>query len=666
MNKTEAKKRLAALRKEVEHHRYLYHVLDRQEISDAALDSLKHELESIERRYPDLITPDSPTQRVGGAVQEKFHEVTHLRPMLSLQDVFSLAELEAWAERNGKVFRQKNTQYFCEMKVDGLAIELTYEKGVLVRGATRGDGTTGEDVTENVKTIESIPLVLRSSPPRLVVRGEVYLEKQHFRELQKTQKRAGKPAFANPRNVAAGSVRQLDPKITAQRGLDCVIYDLVTDADYRYHHEEHAAARDLGFKINTPAAVCGKLQDVAAFYARVLKMRTRLPYWIDGIVITVDDNAAFSRLGVAGKAPRGAVAWKFPAAEATTVVEDILVQVGRTGALTPVAVLTPTVVAGTTVSRATLHNEEEVRRKDVRVGDTVIIRKAGDIIPEVARVLPRLRPKSARVFQMPTACPICGAPVVKDAQGVAQRCSNRMCAAQQQRALRHFVSRAAADIEGVGPKLIAKLLEAGLVRDAADLYRLRREDVAALERYADKSAENIIASIVRRRVLPLHRFLYALGILHVGSVTAHDIARKFHTLRVVRGAREEELRTVEGVGDVVARSVAAYMRTERARRLLKKFREAGVRVTDAASASRGPLSGVSVVITGSVGDLSRAEAHEHIRRLGGTPSEHVGKGTGLLVVGDEPGSKLRKAQRLGVKIMTKGEFLRLVRGRRTG
>ncbi len=659
--KAEAKKRIQKLRVEIEHHRYLYHVLDRIEISDAALDSLKHELLKLEEQFPDLVTPDSPTQRVGGQSKAEFREVRHAVPMLSLEDVFAAGEFQAWEERNRKLYPSGTFRTVCELKVDGLAVELRYEDGLLVKASTRGDGRIGEDITDNVKTIESIPLRLRKGAPKtLTVRGEICMSRQQFELLNKEQQRAGKPLFANPRNVAAGSVRQLDVRITASRKLDCFIYDIVDDAAFQSHQAEHEAARAYGFKTDPHLAVCTSREEVLEYHATWAKKRAQLPYWIDGIVVSVDDNATFRQLGVVGKAPRGAVAFKFPAEEAATEVEDIIVQVGRTGALTPVAVLRPVLLAGTEVTRATLHNEQEVHRKDVRIGDTVILHKAGDIIPEVVRVLPRLRPKHARIFHMPAVCPICGSKTVREKGGAVHRCLNKRCAAQQERAIRHFVSRAAADIDGIGPKLITKLLASGLIRDAADLYRLRAEDVAALERYAEKSAENIVAAVQGRRALPLGRFLYALGILHVGSVTAEDLAQAFGNLPKLLHASREEVWAVRGVGDVVAASVVDYFRDPRVRHLLDKFAAAGVRVSAVKQDRQGPFAGRTVVLTGSLGALSREEAGEQIRTLGGTVSETVGKGTSLLVVGDDPGSKVAKAKKLKVPTMEKSEFLRLV------
>lgn len=695
MTQAEARRRAEKLRKEIDHHRYLYHVLDRAEISDAALDSLKHELDELERQFPKLVTPDSPTQRVGGKARREFREVTHRVPMLSLEDAFTPEELRAWEERNQRFLRGKGyTQhhfprgergagYMCELKIDGLAVALTYQDGLFVQGATRGDGRTGEDVTDNLKTIEGIPLRLRGEETGdLEIRGEVYLTKSAFEALNARQKSHGGKLYANPRNVAAGSVRQLDPKVTASRALHFLAYDIASGPtspsqlrqgfagraglrgagpQFEKHHEEHAALRRWGFPTNPQARVVKSLAQVEEYRRHWEEKRASLPYEIDGVVVLVDDNAWFERLGVAGKAPRAALAYKFAARQATTVVQDILVQVGRTGALTPVAVLRPVSVGGTTVSRATLHNEQEIRRKDIRIGDTVIIQRAGDVIPEVVEALQRLRPKRARTFRMPRTCPICFSAVVRENDGAIHRCTNRRCAAQQERAIRHFVSRAAADIEGVGPKLIRKLLDQGLVRDAADLYALQQEDLAALERYAEKSASNIVDSIAARKRLPLGRFLYALGIRHVGSTIAEDLADAFGSLADLQQASVETISAVEGVGTIVARSILAYVQDPATQRLLEKFRTLGVTIRNPPRAKRGPFAGKTVVVTGSISGMTREEAWEAVRRLGGKVSNSVGKETSLLVVGEEPGSKVQKAAGLQIPTMDADAFATLVR-----
>ncbi len=663
MTKPQAKKRLTRLRKEIDRHRYLYHVLDRPEISDEANDSLKHELTQLEQQFPDLVTLDSPTQRVGGEARTGFAEVRHRVPMLSLGDAFTPEELAQWEVRNRKLVPARTTvRYMCELKIDGLAVTLRYQGGLFVQGATRGDGRRGEDVTANLRTIEAIPLRLqKDAPADCEVRGEVYMTRDAFAALNERQKKAGGKVYANPRNVAAGSVRQLNPKVTASRDLRFVAYDIAVGPRFRTHHEEHDALRAWGFPTNPHAAVVPDLRAVNRYHARWEERRERLPYEIDGIVVLVDDHGLFDRLGVAGKAPRGALAYKFAARQATTVVEDILVQVGRTGALTPVAVLRPVSVGGTTISRATLHNEQEVHRKDVRIGDTVIIQRAGDVIPEVVQVLPRLRPKDSRPFHMPKHCPICGSPVTRAARGAVHRCTNASCAAQQERSIRHFVSRAAADIERVGPKLIRKLLDEGLIRDAADLYALKEADVAALERYAETSARNIVTSIAARKRLPLGRFLYALGMRHVGSITADDLAAVFGSLPKLQRASFAAVNAVDGVGEIVAKAVVDTLADPRTLQLLQKFRRHGVTIEHPPRVGRGPLLGTTVVVTGAVPGMTREEAHAAVRRLGGKVSASVGKSTRLLVVGAGAGSKRAKAEALGIPTMDAAEFARLVK-----
>ncbi|TSC64570.1 MAG: DNA ligase (NAD+) [Parcubacteria group bacterium Gr01-1014_106] len=663
MTKAEAQKRIKKLRQEIDHHRYLYHVLDRQEISDAALDSLKHELATREQEYPDLITPDSPTQRVGGEPRKEFVEVQHRVPMRSLEDVFIHEEFIAWGERNRKLLPERAAvSYMCELKIDGLAVTLRYENGLLVRGATRGDGRVGEDVTANLKTIEGIPLRLRGKAPAVLeVRGEVFMTKKAFDALNARQAKNGDKLYANPRNVAAGSVRQLDPAITASRALRFVAYDIAEGGSLRTHEEVHAQMKKYGFPVDPHATVVPDAAGVQKYHARWERSRDRLPYEIDGIVVLINENAVYARLGHVGKAPRGAIAYKFAARQATTVIEDIRVQVGRTGALTPVAVLTPVPLGGTTVSRATLHNEQDILRKDVRIGDTVIIQRAGDVIPEVVQALPRLRPKDAKPFRMPARCPICGARVVREEGGAIHRCTNAGCAAQQERAIRHFASRAAADIDGIGPKLIRKLLEDGMIQDAADLYALNEGEIAALERYAEKSAGNIIASIAQRTRLPLGRFLYALGIRHVGSITAENIAEACGSLEKVQRASAADIAAVDGVGDVVAESVAAYFADKKTDALLKKFQRLGVTVVNPPKSGRGPLHGNIVVVTGSVPGLSREEAWDTIRRLGGKVSETVGNSTNLVIVGEGAGSKRQKAEERGIPTMDAEDFSALVR-----
>ena len=541
MNKQEAKKRIEKLRREINHHRYLYHVLDKIEISDAALDSLKNELEKLEQQHPDLITSDSPTQRVGGKALEKFRKVEHFLHMVSLHDAFSEEEMRDWEERIQKLVPGKKLDYYAELKMDGLAVSLIYENGIFVRGATRGDGKIGEDVTNNLKTIEAIPLKLElktiSNKPlaisRIEVRGEVIMTKKVFEELNKKYKKEGKPLLANPRNAAAGSVRQLNPEITAERKLDCYIYGLASDSGQKTHEQEHLIAKNLGFKTIKFNKYCRNLGEVVEFHNYWVKHKENLPYYCDGVVVTVNNLFLHEKLGVVGKGPRYIMAYKFAGEEATTIVEDIVVQVGRTGALTPVAHLKPVPVGGVTISRATLHNENEIERLGLKIGDTVIVRRAGEVIPDIVKVLPKLRTGKEKSFHMPKKCPICESDVerreISDKKGVsaAYYCVNKNCFAQNRRRLAHFASKGAMDIVGLGPKIIDLLIKEGLASSPADFYDLKEGDLVLLERFAEKSAVNLIQAIEKSKKISLAKFIYALGILHVGEETAALLARNF-------------------------------------------------------------------------------------------------------------------------------------------
>jgi DNA ligase (NAD+) len=568
MDKKSAKKRIDKLRKEINHHRYLYHVLDKIEISDAALDSLKHELEELEKKYPDLITLDSPTQRVGGKALEKFRKVEHFLPMVSLHDAFSEEEMRDWEERIQKLVPEKKLDYYAELKMDGLAVSLIYENGIFVRGATRGDGKIGEDVTNNLKTIEAIPLSIdvdllsrrelfggltqptlqaaKKLPAAALiniknqiekgvieVRGEVIMTKKVFEELNKKYKKEGKPLLANPRNAAAGSVRQLDSKITAERKLDCYIYGLASDSGQKTHEQEHLIAKNLGFKTIKFNKYCRNLGEVVEFHNYWVKHKDKLPYYCDGVVVTVNNLFLHEKLGVVGKGPRYIIAYKFAGEEATTIVEDIVVQVGRTGALTPVAHLKPVSVSGVTISRATLHNENEIERLGLKIGDTVIVRRAGEVIPDIVKVLPKLRTGKEKSFHMPKKCPICESDVerreISDKKGVsaAYYCVNKNCFAQNRRRLTHFASKDAMDIVGLGPKIIDLLIKEGLASSPADFYDLKEGDLVLLERFAEKSAVNLIQAIEKSKKISLAKFIYALGILHVGEETAALLARNF-------------------------------------------------------------------------------------------------------------------------------------------
>ncbi|TSC78667.1 MAG: DNA ligase (NAD+) [Parcubacteria group bacterium Gr01-1014_33] len=687
MDYREAKKRAAKLRKEIDRHRYLYHVLDRQEISDAALDSLKHELVELEKKFPDLITPDSPTQRVSGTPLPGFKKVRHALPMLSLNDAFSEDEIAEWEARIKKVLpRNTPFDYFAELKIDGFAISLIYENGALKTAATRGDGSIGEEVRENIKTIDSIPLTLTtlaeiekereiktllkkfpdlknsvSRPPRSCeIRGEIYMTKQAFEAINKERSKKGLPLFANPRNIAAGSVRQLDPRQTALRRLEFFAYDITTDIGIKTHEEKHAAAKIFGFKTIDVVKHCGDKKEILDFWREVLKKREKLPFLIDGIVVQVNQVRVFERLGVVGKAPRGAIAFKFPAEEAVTRVQEIVLQAGRTGVLTPVAVLEPISVGGVTVSRATLHNMDEIKRLDVRVGDTVIIQRAGDVIPDIVRVLKNLRPTGAKAFRMPRT--FCGESVVRNMGEAAHRIAHpEKCALVTRERICHFVSKNAFDIQGLGPKIINRLCDEGLIQDAADLFSLKAGDIKPLERFAEKSAENLIRSIQSKKEIELPRVIYALGILHVGEETALDLAAHFGTLKKLERASEEELEHIPNIGGVVARAIYEWFQNEKNREFIKKLLHRGVHPQSYKLHTKNyKLQGITFVLTGGLETLTRDEAKARIRELGGDISESVSKKTGYVVAGKDPGSKLKQAEKLRVKVIGEKDLLKLI------
>jgi DNA ligase (NAD+) len=684
MKKEDAKQRIQKLRKEIDHHRYLYHVLDRQEISEAALDSLKHELFLLEQQYPDLVTPDSPTQRVAGEVRAQFQKVRHTQRMFSMEDVFTPEEFIAWHNRMRKLLGRDVCRMFCMVKMDGLALSLVYKDGVLDTAATRGDGMVGEDVTQNVKTIEAVPLrlrvptaaeikevarsasdaaqltqALRSSAGRLEVRGEVYIARDDFAVLNREQKKRGEETFANPRNAAAGALRHLDPAMSASRKLRFYAWDLTTDIGQGTHTLEWQILSLLGFRVNAESGTADTPEAVHAFWRRVAEKRDTLNFWIDGTVVRVDDNAAFESLGVVGKAPRGIIAWKFPAEEATTVIENVEWFVGRTGVLTPVAVVAPTWVGGTTVHHASLHNMDEIRRLDVRVGDTVILYKAGDIIPKIKQVLLNLRPSKAKEIRPPTACPVCSSAVVKRQGEVAFVCSNPRCYAVEMERLIH--AAVAFDILGLGPKNIERFVNEGLLRSPADMFRLQEGDIAALERFGDLSAKKIVTEIAQHRRISLDRFIVALGIRHVGEETARDLAKIFGTLERFRRATSDELEHIPNIGAVVAESISAFLRDKTSQGLLDDYRAAGVEVIPIQK-SHGPtpLAGKTFVLTGTLASMTRDEAKVAIRNLGGAVAESVSKKTSYVVVGEDPGSKAAKAEHLGVPTLDETAFRSLL------
>lgn len=663
MEKQQAKSRIEKLKKLINHHRYLYHVLDKQEISDSALDSLKRELFNLEQKFPEFVTPDSPTQRVGGEPLKSFKKVKHPERMLSFNDGFSNEDLENWLERISKLLTEKEKKeldFYCELKIDGLAIELIYKKGFFEVGSTRGGGVIGEDITQNLKTIDAIPLVIENKK-HIVVRGEVFITKKEFERINKLQKEKGLPVYANPRNIAAGSVRQLDPKITAQRKLDSFAYELLTEMGQKTHEEKHKILHQLGFKTNKHNKYCRNLEEVFAFREKWIKQRERLDYEIDGVVVIVNDNRIFEKLGVVGKAPRGAIAFKFPQSQVTTKVLDIKVQVGRTGAITPVAVLEPAQVSGITITRATLHNEDEIKRLGIKIGDTVVVGRAGDVIPDIVRVLTELRAGKEKNFRMPELCPSCQTKLIKPEGEALWRCPNPKCFARQRRNFYHFVSKSAFNIDGLGSKIIDKLLDEGLVQDPSDLFDLKEGDIAPLERFAEKSAENLINSIKRRKEIDLARFIYALGIRNIGEETAIDLAKKFGSLDRIKKAKFEDFDLISNIGPVVSKSIYDWFQNKNNLKFLEKL-EKSVRIENyKLQAINYKLAGKTFVLTGGLESMTRDEAKERIRGLSGDVSSSVSSKTDYVVAGSEPGSKIDKAKKLGVKIITEKEFLGLIR-----
>lgn len=661
----------AKLRREIDHHNYLYYVLDAPVISDAEFDRLMRRLQDLERRFPQLVTPDSPTQRVGAPPAAQFTSVVHRVPLLSLANAFSDAELRAFHQRVVNLLPGEDVAYVVELKIDGLAVNLTYERGVLVRGATRGDGVTGEDVTANIRTIRSIPLRLHgAAPPELLeVRGEVFMPRQAFARLNREREGAGEPPFANPRNAAAGSLRQLDSRITAARSLDSFMYGLGWQEGLTLatHTDLLAYLRAQGFKVNPHIRRFTDFAAVISYCQSWAEKRGDLPYDIDGMVVKVDDLSQQRRLGSTAKDPRWAIAFKFPAAQATTVVEDIFVRVGRTGVLTPTAVLRPVRLAGTTVSRATLHNEDYIKNKDIRVGDTVVIHKAGEIIPEVVEVLSAKRRGHEKPFNMPDHCPVCHGPVVRVAGEAAHKCTNPACPARKRENLIHFASRDAMDIAGLGEAVVNLLADAGLVADVADFYRLRAEEVAGLERMGAKSAQNLLQAIAASKANPLSRLLFALGIRHVGAKAAGVLARHFGTLDALARADAADLMALPDIGPKIAASVQAYFADPDNRALVEKLRQAGVNFTEpqvpGAVGAPQPLAGQTFVLTGTLARYTREEASRRIAALGGTVSSSVSRRTSYVVAGANPGSKLDKARALGVPVLDEAAFLALLERR---
>lgn len=665
MTNQEVKDRIEKLKGLINKYRYSRLVLDKPLISEEAEDSLKKELFNLEEEFPDLITPDSPTQRVGGKPLEKFKKVRHSKPMLSLNDVFSKEDLEDWITRQERLFKGAvKGGYYAELKIDGLAIELIYKNGIFETGSTRGDGFIGEDITLNLKTVEAIPLKLSGKkwPEELVIRGEVFLNKKEFERFNKEQKKKDQKIYANPRNLAAGSVRQLDPKITASRKLNSFTYSLVTDLGQITHEGEHLILKDFGFQINSHNKFVKNLDEVQEFRDYWEKNRDKLDYEIDGIVVTINDNDVFEKLGVVGKSPRGSIAYKFSPKEATTKVKDITISVGRTGALTPIAILEPVRIGGVVVSRATLHNEDEIKRLEIKIGDTVIVGRAGDVIPDVIRVLKELRNGKEKNFRMPKKCPVCKGMIKREKGEAVHRCINKNCPAIKRESIYHYTGRNTMDIAGVGPKIIDSLMDAGLIKNAPDLYFLKKEDLLNLPRFAARSTEKTIKSIQENKNPALDKFIFALGIRHVGEETAFDLAKTFGSVQKLASASLETLSKIPNIGEVVAKSVYDWFKNKYNQQLLEKFKKAGVKPKEfKITKAMTKLLGKIFVFTGSMEIMTREGAESRVRSLGGDVSSTVSKNVDYVVIGSEPGSKYDKAKKLDVKIITEKEFLAMIK-----
>jgi len=668
MNNKEVKKRIQELRTVINNHQHLYYVEDYPCISDDAYDALFHELESLETAYPDLIVTSSPTQRVGGKADTTFPKITHEVPMLSLGDVKSEEEFFAWEKRTAKLLGRES-EYFGELKFDGIAMSIVYMDGIFVQAATRGNGKVGENVTANIKTLKSVPLELHQSREvhksaysgHVEVRGEVVMTKKAFLKTNKQQQRMGEKVYANTRNLAAGSVRQLDPQITASRELTFYAYALSTDLGQKTHADEHEILHELGFKVDEHGQGLSTGSKVMKFFEQIEKEREQLDYDIDGIVVAVNSNADFSELGAVGRSPRGALAVKFPAMESTTILEDIQVQIGRTGAVTPVAILKPVAIGGVMVSRATLHNIDEIERLGVKIGDTVIVGRAGDVIPDVKGVVMELRTGKEKTFTMPRTCPMCGEQVEREDGEVQHYCTNKKCPARHRGGLYYFVGKAGFDIDGLGPKTIDVLLDQGLISDAADLFLLTEGDLAPLERFGEKSAQNVVKALGEAKSIPFARFIRALGIRHVGEETAIVLAKHFTNLQDLSTAAVQELEELPDVGGVMAVSIKEFFQDKLNQDFLAKLESAGVNIEYKREEIGTLLTGKTFVFTGEMETMSRDAAKALVRSLGGSSSESVSKKTSFVVVGASPGSKAKKAEELGVVVLSEQEFLKKVK-----
>lgn len=647
------------LRRELTQAGYEYYVLDKPAMSDYDYDHMLRRLEELEAAHPETVTADSPTQRVGGQPLEAFAQVRHQVPLESLQDVFDFAELEAFDQRVRAVV--PDAEYVVEPKVDGLSVALEYEDGLFVRGATRGDGQVGEDVTENLRTVRSIPLKIPDAPPRLIVRGEVYMPKKVFHALNEERERRGEALFANPRNAAAGSLRQLDPKVAASRKLDIAVFNIQWPQEkFSTHLETLDFLQNNGFKV-IPHYSCARAAQAMKRIAEIGEMREEFPFDIDGVVVKVNNLSQRAALGSTAKFPRWAAAYKYPPEVKPAQVVDIVVQVGRTGVLTPKAVLTPVRLAGTTVTNATLHNQDFITEKDIRVGDTVLVRKAGEIIPEVLSVVEEKRRSGTQPYFLPKVCPVCGAPVERDEDGAHVRCTGAECPAQLLRNLAHFASRDAMDIESLGIAVVENLVNAQLVKTPGDLYFLKEEDVARLDRMGKKSAQKLLAALEKSKSQDLSRLIYAFGIRQVGQKAGKILAARFHTLENLQNAALDELTAVDDIGEITARNILEWMSSPQSRHLIQRLKEAGVNMTAAEQGSDRRFAGMTFVLTGALEKFTRDEAGEMIETRGGKAAGSVSKKTTYVVAGEAAGSKLRRAQELGIPVLTEDEFLEMLK-----